>query len=97
MRRSLQGQRIRLTDQNATVHEFDYDKLGRQTQDRVTQVGLGIDDAVRRIDVSYDVRGLVNQVSSHDDRSVGVGTLLNQVTHGRNCNSRFMPTRKSAS
>ncbi|MBM3998456.1 MAG: hypothetical protein FJ297_02750 [Planctomycetes bacterium] len=31
-----QGEVKARTDQNGTVHAFDFDKLGRQTQDRVT-------------------------------------------------------------
>ena len=36
-------------DQQQTVHAFDFDALGRQTQDRVTALGSGVDDTVRRI------------------------------------------------
>ncbi len=36
-------------DQAGTVHAYDYDELGRQTQDRVTALGADIDDAVLRI------------------------------------------------
>ncbi|MEZ6131597.1 MAG: hypothetical protein R3C59_23245 [Planctomycetaceae bacterium] len=35
----------RITDQGGTVHEFDYDKLGRQILDRVTTLGSGVDGA----------------------------------------------------
>jgi hypothetical protein len=38
-----------MKDQNETVHAYDYDKLGRLTQDRVTALGSGVDGAVRRI------------------------------------------------
>src|SRR5207253_2849268 len=50
-----------MTDQNATVHAYDYDKLARTTQDRVTQLGTGVDGAVRRIARSYEVRGMVEK------------------------------------
>src|SRR5205823_2315802 len=38
-----QGQKTTLTDQNGTVHSFNYDKLGRETDDRVTTLGTGVD------------------------------------------------------
>jgi YD repeat-containing protein len=34
-----QQERSKLTDRNGTVHEFDYDGLGRQIADRVTALG----------------------------------------------------------
>ena len=45
-----------LTDQHGTVHAYDYDLLGRRTQDRVTTLGTGVDGAVRRIATTYEVR-----------------------------------------
>jgi len=51
-----QGQTKKLTDQNGTVHEFDYDKAGMQTADRVTTLGSGIDGTVRRIETTYNLR-----------------------------------------
>src|SRR5690606_31681062 len=36
-----QGQRIEMTDQNGSVHQYDYDLLGRPTDDRVTVLGDG--------------------------------------------------------
>ncbi|MFN5625698.1 MAG: RHS repeat-associated core domain-containing protein, partial [Planctomyces sp.] len=44
-----QGETTKFTDQAGTVHEFDFDKLGRQTHDRITTLGSGVDGAVRRI------------------------------------------------
>ena len=49
-----QGQKISLTDQNGTVHVFEYDKLGRVIHDRVTALGTGVDGAVRRLSTTYD-------------------------------------------
>jgi hypothetical protein len=48
------------------VHAYDFDKLGRQTQDRVTALGADIDAAVRRIDRTYEVRGLLEKATSYD-------------------------------
>src|SRR5690606_10059387 len=69
-----QGQRIKLTDQNGTVHEYAYDKLGRQTADKVTAVGGAVDDDVRRIAWSYDNRKRLHKVTSFDAASSGAET-----------------------
>ena len=61
-----QGQVIWKKDQNGTVHEFDYDSLGRPMADKVTTVGTGVDDAVLRIAKSYEVRGMVDKLTSYD-------------------------------
>jgi RHS repeat-associated protein len=74
-----QSQRTQLTDQNGTVHQYDYDKLGRITQDRVTTVGSGVDDGVRRIATTYEVRGMAENLTSYDNAAVGSGNVLNDV------------------
>src|SRR6185436_2445975 len=74
-----QSQVTTLTDQNATVHSFDFDLLGRPTADRVTTVGTGVDNAVLRISTSYDVRGLVQNTTSYDNATVGMGNVVNDV------------------
>lgn len=74
-----QSQRTKHTDQNGTVHEYDYDKLGRRTQDRVTTIGSGVDSSVRRIATTYEVRGMVEQITSYDNSSVGSGNILNEI------------------
>ena len=43
------GERIAKRDQNGTVHEYEYDNLGRLLPDRVTMLATGVDGAVRRI------------------------------------------------
>ena len=48
-----QGDRTQLKDQNGTVHQFDFDKLGRLLHDRVATLGSGVDAAVRRLSTSY--------------------------------------------
>jgi RHS repeat-associated protein len=75
-----QGERTSLTDQNGSFHEYTYDKLGRQTQDRVTTLASGVDGAVRRIEQSYEVRGMVERITSYDAASGGsvVNDVLNQ-------------------
>ena len=64
-RYNRQGERTEMKDQNGTVHAFVYDALGRQTQDRVTTLGTGIDGAIQRITSAYEVRGMVERVTSY--------------------------------
>ena len=52
-----QRETTNITGQAGTVHEFDFDKLGRQTHDRVTTLGSGADGAVRPISSTNEVRG----------------------------------------
>ena len=72
-----QGQRTRMQDQNGSVHEYEHDLLGRQTADKVTTLGNGVAGAVRRIGTTYEVRGLVEKVTSYSD-AAGT-TPLNEV------------------
>lgn len=73
-----QQQVTTVTDQQGTVHSYDFDKLGRPTQDRVTTLGSGVDNAVRRIATTYEVRGMKQTITSHDNATVGSGSVLNQ-------------------
>ncbi len=66
-----QSQRTEMTDQNGTVHEYEYDLLGRQTIDKVTDLGDGVDDAVQRIEWSYDNRKRLEHVTSYDAATGG--------------------------
>ncbi len=73
------GQRAGATDQRGCVHEFDYDQLGRLTEDRVTTLPADVDGSVQRLSYGYEVRGLVELLTSHDDATVGAGNVVNQV------------------
>jgi hypothetical protein len=77
-----QQQRIRMTDQNGSVHEYEYDLLGRQTADKVTTLAAGVDGAVRRTSQSYEVRGLVEKVTSHS--AATGGSVVNEVQNAYN-------------
>jgi len=74
-----QAQPTSVTDQNGTVHSLNYDLLGRQTADRITTVGTSIDNVVLRISTTYEVRGMVQNVTSYDNATVGSGNVVNDV------------------
>ncbi len=70
---------IQVKDQQETVHAFDFDALGRQTQDRVTALGSGVDSAVRRIATEYDVLGRKSRTTWYDNPTVGSGSIVNDL------------------
>ncbi|MBL9176975.1 MAG: hypothetical protein JNM65_02865 [Verrucomicrobiaceae bacterium] len=74
-----QGRNVGTTDANSTEHVFDLDKLGRILENRVVTLGTSVDGAVRRISRAYDARGLVASITSHDNPTVGSGSVVNQV------------------
>ncbi|HUY90331.1 MAG TPA: RHS repeat-associated core domain-containing protein [Pirellulales bacterium] len=74
-----QSDRKQLADQNGTVHAFDFDLLGRQIFDRVTALGTDIDGTVQRISRTYEVRGLLQNVTSYSSPTVGSGAVVNDV------------------
>jgi RHS repeat-associated protein len=77
------GEAIQMTDQNETVHAYDYDALGRGTADRVTlSLGSAIDDAVLRLETAYDERQRIASVTSYD--AATSGSIVNQVVYERN-------------
>lgn len=99
-----QGERIKMTDQIGTVHEYEYDKFGRQTIDKVTDFGEDVDDAVQRIEWKYDNRKRMEHVTSYDAVTSGNITSdiqcayssFNQVTteyqqHGAAVNTSTSP------
>jgi RHS repeat-associated protein len=72
-----------MTDQNGTVHEYDYDGLGRNVADRATLAfGSAIDDAVLRLETAYDERQRLASVTSYD--AATGGSIVNQVVYERN-------------
>ena len=82
-----QGQRKRTRDQNGSIHDYTFDALGRQTADTVTTLANGIDGTVRRIGTSYEVRGLVEKITSYGDTT---GTsVVNEVQNVYNSFSQL--------
>jgi RHS repeat-associated protein len=74
-----QGEAITLSDQNGNIHSYIYDLLGRRTQDCVTAHGSGVDITVLRIQMAYEVRGMLSRVTSYDNATVGSGSVVNDV------------------
>ena len=70
---------VEVKDQQETVHAFDFDALGRQTQDRVTSLGSGVDGTVRRIATEYDGLGRKSRITSYDNPTVGSGSIVNDL------------------
>jgi RHS repeat-associated protein len=72
-----QGDTTTFKDADGTIHAYEYDKLGRQTQDRVTELAAHLNGAVRRIETSYTARGLLHMVTSYN--AALYGTVMNEV------------------
>ena len=73
------GEVVTKTDQNGTVHTYEYSTLGQLEHDRVTTLGSGIDGAVQRISYVYDHQQRIDTVTSWDDDSTSSGSVVNQV------------------
>ena len=52
--------------------------------DRVTDVGTGVDTAVRRISTVYSINGQVERLTSWDNAAVGNGSIVNEVRYEYN-------------
>ncbi|MEM7392670.1 MAG: RHS repeat-associated core domain-containing protein, partial [Verrucomicrobiota bacterium] len=74
-RYNRQNQVTERRDQAGTVHQYDFDLLGRTIQDRVTAFGTGIDGSVVRLQTGYEARGMVNELTNYDNADAP----LNQV------------------
>ena len=92
-----QGRVTLSKDANGTEHAYVLDKLSRVTQDRATVLGTGIDNAVRRIAMEYTDRGQLSKVSSHNNATVGSGTIVNQVGFTYNAFNQLIEEAQSHS
>jgi RHS repeat-associated protein len=84
-------------DANGTEHAYVLDKLSRVTQDRATVLGTGINGTVRRIALEYTDRGQLSKVSSHNNATVGSGTIVNQVALSYNAFNQLIEDAQSHS
>ena len=67
------------TDQNGSVITYDYDTLRRETHERVTNVGGGVDNAVLQIVTGYNDSGWVQTLTQRDSATKDAGTVVNEV------------------
>jgi RHS repeat-associated protein len=74
------GQRTSKTDRNGSVHEYDYDTLGRLNSDEVTTLGSGVDGAVRKLTFTYNTQGLAEKFTSRDASNA----IVNEVQRAYN-------------
>ncbi|MDB5293544.1 MAG: repeat-associated core domain protein [Phycisphaerales bacterium] len=72
------GQQASITDQRSNVRTLCYDKLGRLTDDGAA-VTTGTDSSILRISATYEVRGMLQTLTSFDNATPGNGTPKNQV------------------
>jgi len=79
-----QGEIKEHKDQNGNIRTLEYDLLGRLQHDRVTTLGSGVDGTVRRITRSYEVRGLLEKLTSYDNATVGSGSVVNEIQYAYN-------------
>ena len=78
------GQTKQLQDQLGTVHSYLYDLLGRLQHDCITTLGSGVDGTVLRISRVYEVRGMLQNLTSYNNATVGSGSVVNDVLLGYN-------------
>jgi RHS repeat-associated protein len=74
------GQQRTITDQRNCIRAFYYDPLGRQTNDCVTPPSGGVDTTVLQIGTAYEIRGMVQTITSYNTSTAGSLTgIVNQV------------------
>ena len=72
-----QGQVKQTRDQNGTTHQFGFDGFARRISDTVSLFGANVDQTVKRIDLAYEIRGMLELVTSYGNTT---GTsVVNQV------------------
>jgi RHS repeat-associated protein len=71
-----QGEPVTFDDADETVHAYLYDKLGRLTADSVTTLGEGVDNSILRIERAYEIRGMLQMVTSYN--AATAGSVVNQ-------------------
>ncbi len=69
------GEVREVKDQLGTIHTLSYDKLGRLTDDDVTTFGTGVDQTIKKISRTYEVRGMLDKITSRN----AVPTVINEV------------------
>jgi hypothetical protein len=94
---SRQSQTTTFADLDGSAHTYTFDKLGRQIDDGITTLGSGVDGAVWRIATSFEVRGLVQNLTSYDNATVGSGNAVNEVQFAYNSFQQLVTVYQSHS
>jgi YD repeat-containing protein len=81
-RYNAQGERIKLTDQNVTVHDYTYDTSARLTADTVSAFGTGIDSTINKIGLAYDGRGRLQRLTTY--KNTNPATVQNEILNEYN-------------
>lgn len=69
------GEVILSVDRNGTIHQYEYDSLGRLLADRATTAAAGVDTTVLSLSYSYDRAGRLKTATSHS--TANLDNLLN--------------------
>lgn len=75
------GERINYTDRNGSVHEYDYDVVGRLGYDYITTFGSGVSTWADKLTFSFDSAGRPKTFTTRNVAALG-GTdanIINQV------------------
>jgi RHS repeat-associated protein len=91
------GQLLTKTDQNGSVHSYQYSDLGQLTHDQVTTLGADVDGAVRRISNTYDAHQRVESVTSWDNPTTDSGAVVNQVKYAYNAFGQLVADKQAHS
>lgn len=84
-RYNRQSQPVEMTDQGGTTHAYSYDRFGRPLSDAATAFGAGIDTVVQALTRTYEVRGMIETVTSLG----AAGGTLNKVQLAYNAYSQL--------
>jgi YD repeat-containing protein len=78
-----QGEVVTTKDPNETVHAFDRNKLGQVIHDRITAFGTGVNQAIKRVTFTFDVKrpSLTAKVTCYDHATPGSGSVVNEVSY----------------
>ena len=90
-----QGQGTTFKNADETVRAYAYDKLGRLLNDSITVLADGLSSAVLRIKRAYEVRGMLQTVSSFD--ALSGGSIVKQVVLGYDAFSNLISDQQSHS
>jgi hypothetical protein len=74
-----QAEKSCFADANGTVHEYDYDGLGRLLHDKAVELGEKITSGIRRISLGYEVRGMVAKISSASSVDTSQPYTVNEI------------------